>query len=152
MGWVGKGCLGLVGLVGLAAGLLTGGYWWSKQRRARQAELDEARYSVLCDTIRTVTEPPFLAFDGFAPAELRPLTFYLVRGGQVRQDTTVRARRYEDPPEAGLQLPFARFRTADTIVVVTAGPNSGFITCLVFTTTPTCTTACWATWAATIAA
>ncbi|MGI4873888.1 MAG: hypothetical protein ACRYFX_22235 [Janthinobacterium lividum] len=107
--------------------LLVGGYYWSKQRRERQAALDEVRYSAVCDTARYVTEQSAISFDGFDPAELRALTFYLVRGGRVLRDTTVRNRREQDALAAfNIALPFARFRKTDTIVVATVGRNQRF--------------------------
>lgn len=108
--------------MGLAVALLVGGYYWSKQRRARQAALDEVRYSALCDTARYITEHPTISFNGFSPAELRALTFYLVRGGRIVQDTTLRNRpAAEELAGFNIAVPFARFHKTDTIVVATAG-------------------------------
>ncbi len=120
--WFLKGCLGLAAVMGLAGVLMVGGYYWSKQRRARQAALDEVRYSALCDTTRCITEHPTISFNGFAPAELRALTFYLVRGGRVVRDTTLRNRPAADELASfNIAVPFARFHKTDTIVVATAG-------------------------------
>ena len=125
--WFLKGCLGLAAVVGLAVALLVGGYYWSKQRRERQAELDQVRYSAVCDTARYITEHPTIAFDGFAPAELQTLTFYLVRGGRVVQDTTVQNRPGEEVLASfNIAVPFGRFRKTDTIVVATAGRTKRF--------------------------
>lgn len=125
--WFLKGCLGLVAVAALAGALLVGGYYWSKQRRERLAELDEVRYSAICDTARYITEHPTVSFNDFAPAELRALTFYLVRGGRVVRDTTVQ-NRPEEEALAGFNVavPFARFRKTDTIVVATAGRTKRF--------------------------
>jgi len=120
--WLLKGCLGLAAVTGLV-----GGYYWSKQRRARQAALDEVRYSTLCDNARYITEHPTVSFGGFAPAELRALTFYLVRGGRVVRDTTVRNRSGKGALAGfNIAVPFVRFRKTDTIVVATAGRNQRF--------------------------
>lgn len=113
--------------MGLAVAMLVGGYYWSKQHREQQAALDEVRYSAFCDTARYITEHPTISFNDFAPAELRALTFYLVRGGRVVRDTVVQNR----PEEEGLvgfnvAVPFAGFRKTDTIVVATAGRNPHF--------------------------
>ena len=125
--WFLKGCLGLVAVAGLAVALLVGGYYWSKQRGERQAELDQVRYSALCDTARYITEHPTVAFDGFASAELRAPTFSLVRGGRVVRDTTVR-NHPEEEALAGFNIavPFGRFRKTDTLVVATTGRNQRF--------------------------
>lgn len=126
-GWFLKGCLVVAGGAALAVALLVGSYYWSKQRRERQAALDEVRYSAICDTVRYVTEQPTISFNGFDPAELRALTFYLVRGGRVVQDTTVQNRRDEGELAAfNIALPFVRFRKTDTVVVATAGRDKRF--------------------------
>jgi len=113
--------------MGLAGAVLVGGYYWSKQRREQQATLDEVRYSALCDTARYITEHPTVSFDGFSPAELRALTFYLVRGGRVVRDTTVQNRpAAEELAGFNIAVPFVRFRKTDTLVVATAGRNRRF--------------------------
>ena len=125
--WFLKGCLALIAVTALASVVLVGGYYWSKQRRERQATLDEVRYSAICDTARYITEHPTVGFDGFEPAELRTLTFYLVRGGRVIRDTIMQ-HRSEEEVLAGFNVavPFARFHKTDTLVVATAGHNQRF--------------------------
>jgi hypothetical protein len=111
-GWFLKGCLVVVGGTGLAGLLLSGGYWWSKQLRERQAELDQVRYSAVCDTARYITEHPTVSFDGFDPVELQALT--------------LRAASDDALAAFNIVLPFDRFRKTDAIVVATAGRDKRF--------------------------
>ena len=54
------------------------------------------------------------------------LTFYLVRGGRVRQTTTVQVGGDDAPAAFNIAVPFDRFCKADTIVVATARHTKWF--------------------------
>lgn len=54
------------------------------------------------------------------------LTFYLVRGGRVRQTTTVPLEGDGVLAAFNIAVPFDRFRKTDTIVVTTAGRTKRF--------------------------
>lgn len=54
------------------------------------------------------------------------LTFYLVRGGRVRQTTTVPLEGDGVLAAFNIAVPFDRFRKTDTIVVATAGRTKRF--------------------------
>ena len=120
------GCLVALGVVLLAAAALAGGYWWSLERRAKQAVLDEARYSAICDTISTITEQPAISFSGFTKAELSQLTFHLVRKGKILKDTAAHYPQRDGLYEFNIPLAFARFKKTDTIVVETTGKDKRF--------------------------
>jgi hypothetical protein len=115
-----------LGLGLLAVAALAGGFWWSLKRREKQAVLDEAKYSALCDTISTITEQPTISFNGFTKAELGQLTFYLVRKGTLLQDTVVHYPQRDSLYEFAIPLAFARFKKSDTIVVQTTGRDRRF--------------------------
>lgn len=121
--------LGVLLLVGAA---LAGGFWWSLESRKKQAVLDEARYSAICDTISTITEQPALSFSSFTKVELSQLRFYLVREGIVLKDTVVQYPQRDGLYAFNIPIALARFKKTDTIVVETAGPDKRFYQILGF--------------------
>ena len=121
-----NGCLVALGVVLAAVALLAGGFWWSLERRKKQAVLDEERYSAVCDTLSAITEHPAISFNGFTKAELSQLTFHLIRKGKILKDTVVHYPQRDGLYEFNIPLAFASFKKSDTIVVATTGRDKRF--------------------------
>ncbi|SUJ30892.1 Uncharacterised protein [Sphingobacterium spiritivorum] len=117
-----KGCL-IVFAVLLSIGLLIIGWiWWTLENRHKDAERDGIEISLICDTVKMVTEQPTLGFIKFEVSDLETLKFQILRDGKFIEEKIIRTdfTKKNDDIIWKVSIPYKQFFKTDTIVLTTA--------------------------------
>ncbi|RZL29971.1 MAG: hypothetical protein EOO96_19095 [Pedobacter sp.] len=113
-----KGCLIVIGVLLLVLAVFVGLFWWSMENNKANAESDAEELSKACDTVKYITENPYLTFIKFVPKELKTLRFQILRDGKISNDTLVKTS-FNKNSDLRINFPYKKFLKTDTIILTT---------------------------------
>lgn len=96
--------------------------WWNVRSYFKQKQEAKDLFSVgkKCDTMKVVTESPYLGFVGFRSDEVNALKFEIIRNGKSVKDSAVFAEKKRlDSEYISYYIPFQNFLKTDTIRITT---------------------------------
>jgi len=111
---IGLICLGLIGAAVLLIAIFWGSMEWG-QHVKRQERIAYQRE--VCDTMKVVTGRFDFELSGFNNKKLKRVHFYIVRDQKIFKDSLVKIGDSLAGDRKIAVLPFAEFRTTDTIVL-----------------------------------
>lgn len=85
----------------------------SLRNKKKQAEIDYATQSAICDSIQIITDQPQVGLNDFDNEDISVLRFSIVREGAIISDTLI-YNQTQSP-----NIPFVNFLKTDTILVKT---------------------------------
>ncbi|MBE8723967.1 hypothetical protein [Flavobacterium hungaricum] len=117
-----KGCLTFIAIVTALIALAVGWFFWSSNKRIKQAEIDGITFSKECDSVKFITEQPEIQLAKFKKNEISVLKFQILRNGKLIEDTLIKngnAKKSPDTEYKTITIPYKSFLKTDTIVVTT---------------------------------
>ncbi|MFV0420146.1 MAG: hypothetical protein ACK5KT_15635 [Dysgonomonas sp.] len=114
--------LGILVLILMA--LIIGVLIWfnvSLRNMKKQAEIDHASQTIICDSIQIITDQPSVSMYDFNKEDISELRFSIVRNGAIVTDTLIH-NRSQSP-----NIPFTNFIKTDTILLKTQNNLCYFI-------------------------